>query len=120
MWQVTHPIVEGVNGQREMRLEGMEGIGGLVLSLMGKEGGRECNARGISSPHSAASQGLGWHRLQPPGGSKGQDLGKVLEAYTVLDEVSRGAPHGTLLMSQSRSEERRVGKECRSRWSPYH
>ena len=23
-------------------------------------------------------------------------------------------------MAQSRSEERRVGKECRSRWSPYH
>ena len=22
--------------------------------------------------------------------------------------------------SDSRSEERRVGKECRSRWSPYH
>ena len=22
--------------------------------------------------------------------------------------------------SQDRSEERRVGKECRSRWSPYH
>ena len=25
-----------------------------------------------------------------------------------------------LLYSSSRSEERRVGKECRSRWSPYH
>ena len=25
-----------------------------------------------------------------------------------------------LLVFQSRSEERRVGKECRSRWSPYH
>ena len=24
------------------------------------------------------------------------------------------------LMFQVRSEERRVGKECRSRWSPYH
>ena len=24
------------------------------------------------------------------------------------------------LISYSRSEERRVGKECRSRWSPYH
>ena len=24
------------------------------------------------------------------------------------------------LKQQSRSEERRVGKECRSRWSPYH
>ena len=23
-------------------------------------------------------------------------------------------------MVRSRSEERRVGKECRSRWSPYH
>ena len=22
--------------------------------------------------------------------------------------------------AQARSEERRVGKECRSRWSPYH
>ena len=26
----------------------------------------------------------------------------------------------TLLTLRSRSEERRVGKECRSRWSPYH
>src|SRR2546430_17216573 len=25
-----------------------------------------------------------------------------------------------ILTSKSRSEERRVGKECRSRWSPYH
>src|SRR2546429_6124034 len=25
-----------------------------------------------------------------------------------------------LLLSWGRSEERRVGKECRSRWSPYH
>ena len=23
-------------------------------------------------------------------------------------------------LAKSRSEERRVGKECRSRWSPYH
>ena len=23
-------------------------------------------------------------------------------------------------LNQERSEERRVGKECRSRWSPYH
>ena len=32
--------------------------------------------------------------------------------------------HGHLLETglhaRSRSEERRVGKECRSRWSPYH
>src|SRR3712207_6089720 len=27
---------------------------------------------------------------------------------------------GSHLQVQNRSEERRVGKECRSRWSPYH
>ena len=25
-----------------------------------------------------------------------------------------------VVLARSRSEERRVGKECRSRWSPYH
>ena len=25
-----------------------------------------------------------------------------------------------IMLAASRSEERRVGKECRSRWSPYH
>ena len=28
--------------------------------------------------------------------------------------------HGIRASIQARSEERRVGKECRSRWSPYH
>ena len=32
-----------------------------------------------------------------------------------LFESQYVVPHGV-----SRSEERRVGKECRSRWSPYH
>ena len=27
---------------------------------------------------------------------------------------------GVFLITGDRSEERRVGKECRSRWSPYH
>ena len=30
-------------------------------------------------------------------------------------EITREIPN-----SETRSEERRVGKECRSRWSPYH
>ena len=29
-------------------------------------------------------------------------------------------PSRTIYTDNSRSEERRVGKECRSRWSPYH
>ena len=31
-----------------------------------------------------------------------------------------GAPVISILSVLTRSEERRVGKECRSRWSPYH
>ena len=31
-----------------------------------------------------------------------------------------GAVQATSLLAKTRSEERRVGKECRSRWSPYH
>src|SRR5256884_7761554 len=35
-----------------------------------------------------------------------------------LDRGTGGEPDGAL--AEKRSEERRVGKECRSRWSPYH
>ena len=35
--------------------------------------------------------------------------------FEELEEFHQTPPTGTL-----RSEERRVGKECRSRWSPYH
>ena len=37
--------------------------------------------------------------------------------YHVLENVAVG---DTLTATVVRSEERRVGKECRSRWSPYH
>src|SRR2546430_6927478 len=30
------------------------------------------------------------------------------------------SPHAASATARGRSEERRVGKECRSRWSPYH
>src|SRR5256885_5142862 len=34
--------------------------------------------------------------------------------------VFSGQSSGLTLQLETRSEERRVGKECRSRWSPYH
>src|SRR5258707_5547399 len=33
---------------------------------------------------------------------------------------NRQGPFGVRVVGRQRSEERRVGKECRSRWSPYH
>src|SRR5260221_3682221 len=41
----------------------------------------------------------------------------VLSGRLVLIPLNR---HPTDSWHGSRSEERRVGKECRSRWSPYH
>ena len=46
------------------------------------------------------------------------DFGKV---YRNVDEVKIELNIlNSLIGSKDRSEERRVGKECRSRWSPYH
>ena len=42
------------------------------------------------------------------------------EAYEELDTRFQGAVKSVLVAKIKRSEERRVGKECRSRWSPYH
>src|SRR2546425_10668855 len=48
-----------------------------------------------------------------------------LQADDVRAQLERFADHRKLLgirhiVQSERSEERRVGKECRSRWSPYH
>src|SRR3712207_7552493 len=45
------------------------------------------------------------------------DLGAVADAVAV-GVVKRRV--GAVAVDLVRSEERRVGKECRSRWSPYH
>ena len=37
-----------------------------------------------------------------------------------FSSIAIGAISSTVNFKLSRSEERRVGKECRSRWSPYH
>ena len=43
---------------------------------------------------------------------------KILNEIYELEGLIRVLVHGPSLAE--RSEERRVGKECRSRWSPYH
>ena len=47
-------------------------------------------------------------------GSNGAGKSTLFNAITGAFFIDRG------LIVLDRSEERRVGKECRSRWSPYH
>ena len=46
-----------------------------------------------------------------------KDMPKV---QIITDEKSIEKYGGDKMYFAPRSEERRVGKECRSRWSPYH
>src|SRR5256885_7921114 len=47
----------------------------------------------------------------------------VVPKFTVRSSLPTAPPDGLAIIKLPRplrSEERRVGKECRSRWSPYH
>src|SRR3712207_9174599 len=52
---------------------------------------------------------------------KAQDLGLdlIVIAPTAEPPVAKAMDYGQWQYENKRSEERRVGKECRSRWSPY-
>ena len=53
---------------------------------------------------------------------KGEDLGEIIHTVRQADPVYLliSVVCVVLFILGERSEERRVGKECRSRWSPYH
>src|SRR5258708_25134428 len=59
----------------------------------------------------------------------GGDVSKAGDAQSIVDAAIKNFGRLDILVNNSgvyefapleRSEERRVGKECRSRWSPYH
>src|SRR2546422_11224395 len=90
------------------------------------------NARNVKQP--------GRYRLVPVGGPNYLDSAAAakVSANYLFDELTRrlakqpvkvrvlvqlakpGDPTSDASVVWPRSEERRVGKECRSRWSPYH
>src|SRR2546427_12646333 len=96
-------------------------VGGFHLII-----DRPSRGRNISR---LSAESTGWHqvgkRQRPrevpredpvPPRPRAGPLGRRAEAVTVVREPDvPGRP-----LREGRSEERRVGKECRSRWSPYH
>ena len=93
-------------GRSDVRFSDYSDLGGdqLLLFLLGDIAG------GIPEGEAAFHRrGRRCPRRADPGFSG--SAGAVLHVFPAL-----GKNQGFLL----RSEERRVGKECRSRWSPYH
>ena len=56
------------------------------------------------------------------GNKETETEGKLQQAEGKIKEVAEDAKNAIkgAVNHTTRSEERRVGKECRSRWSPYH
>src|ERR1051325_578895 len=81
---------------------------------------------GYSSPRPAADHGERAGLEALPWFESGKPLRNwMLHETDFYDEVEqiwgrRWGAEGIGTLREVRSEERRVGKECRSRWSPYH
>src|SRR5882672_3414005 len=72
----------------------------------------------IFPPHALAWKGLG-HALLCMG--RAQEAARAFDrAIGLRPESATALWGGAVAHAEIRSEERRVGKECRSRWSPYH
>src|SRR5256885_7812109 len=70
---------------------------------------------------------ISYHMTQPEVNGDGAYrvmMAALKDATLAPDDVGYVNAHGTSTpigdVIETRSEERRVGKECRSRWSPYH
>ena len=64
------------------------------------------------------SDGVWWRTESRRAHASASDLAWLVDAY--VDAFESTGHDEWLTHAGTRSEERRVGKECRSRWSPYH
>ena len=101
---------------------------GRLKKAMGKQGKKQvdliriASERGVKLGKSHISQYVSGKTI--PRGDILHFLAEVLQVDEnwlkgASDEASEPLP-GLKPEELTRSEERRVGKECRSRWSPYH
>ena len=78
---------------------------------------RDPELRFTSAGIAVASFGLAWNRKNRDG-EESVSFFDVTCWRDLAENVAESLSKGNRVVV--RSEERRVGKECRSRWSPYH
>src|SRR5256886_6145011 len=89
-----------------------------VLSFQAEDGIRDLTVTGVQTcalpicraDPAAPADLVGWRVV----------LGQLVQVRARDDEPKELVERGDHVLLIGRSEERRVGKECRSRWSPYH
>ena len=123
-------VVDGANiALRHGEIVGLAGLMGagrteLAMSLFGRAYGRDISGRvfkdgreiEIGSVASAIRHGLAY--VSEDRKRYGLNLIESIRRNMSSAAPWRFSSRGVLDLT--RSEERRVGKECRSRWSPYH
>src|SRR5258707_6390972 len=99
----------------------------LVFFFQAEDGIRDIGVTGVQTcalPISRRGQ-VAVHGTEEPRAPEAPDDDDVQlrQRHALLPARRRLAPSrgcASAAQGESRSEERRVGKECRSRWSPYH
>src|SRR2546421_1880363 len=99
----------------------------VLFFFQAEDGIRDLIVTGVQTcalpiyPYGVAFQSSAWY-LVPQVVPGDQVPGAALkgDAVGVDEPFGHRASRGAVADSRPRSEERRVGKECRSRWSPYH
>ena len=92
----------------------------LVLRNLGG-GLSEIRGKSADNPVSLLGEGLDWVIVDEASEDRRFKGCRLVTVARPPRSCRSSCPARTLPMVQrSRSEERRVGKECRSRWSPYH
>src|SRR5256886_16146207 len=91
------------------------GIAGVGEEATDKKSGGHQDGRSAQEGRSEAA-GF-WGPVRREGGHESEAEGEHAKQSSV--SVRKG-PHEAAHFGMDRSEERRVGKECRSRWAPYH
>ena len=85
-----------------------------------------CDKRAGTSAHYVVSENTVWCIVDPDrrawhaGNSKANHDQIGIELDPNMSRRAATERTAAALIADLRSEERRVGKECRSRWSPYH
>src|SRR2546430_10050201 len=112
-----------MHGRRRRVKRGPNDVVGVLFFFQAEDGIRDLTVTGVQTcalPISEAAAAVGCEVAQIVKSLVFVVDGQALMCLCAGDRRVDPAKLGDGARAAKRSEERRVGKECRSRWSPYH